>query len=256
MANEKIEVYDSSTSSKVFTFGENGWNIYDKIEGLGDISQNVTTVPSASGCGVIVTATNIPARYVTVKAVNVLTTDRALIRNNILSNLQVGSKYYTLKISYMGKTRELRKCLLVSYDVPAQNVNNFITATFKFMATDPCFYSDTDKELFFNGSSYSGDVVNEGSAPALPVITISGAITEKYILQISDKYQVKCLPRTDVTVNKMTFDFYNMIFDPLSEMSFSTDANRIALFQGPVSLKQNTSGISVSVSFKERFWGI
>lgn len=251
-----IEVLDASTSSNVFTFGDGGWKIYGEIDGLGNITPTISTIGSVSSYGVNLTNVSIGARIINFNVVNTITKDKNVIRDSITSALRPGIEEYILRITYNNKTRELRKVYLSDYKIAAGNINDFVSASFSFMATDPLFYDTGYKELFFNGSVYTGSVKNLGSAPALPIIRVSGAINDDMTITLNDKYSIYYKAFKGESKTLLSYDLENMEFSDIQSLSSSTEISRVFLLPGALNITCSQSNLSISVKFRERSFGL
>ena len=136
------------------------------------------------------------------------------------------------------------------------NIHDFLRASFTFTALDPLFY-DTETTQLFSDSNGSLSFTYSGSAPALPIINlnVSGAGSEKVILNINNVFDIIYQPVFDIEATDILYDFENYDFSPIGVVSFSTDYRKIMIPVGYVEIKSNIS-CSYSLKFKKRYFGV
>lgn len=240
MADDKkvVSIELNSISGKHILFGgDTEWKLYKEIEGLGELSPDFDKLLKTTGYGSQLSAASLPSREVSFKVVYT-GNKKAEMREQLSNALAPGFEKYTVTIKYMGKKRELHDCYISKCKIPAENIHSFIKAEVTMLALDPLFWSDTE-------SSFSNGSVNRGTAPALPIITITGASAGSEVS--FGKYTIMTTGN-----GAATCDFENLEFTNLDILSFSTDARRIMVEPGELSI--STSGCSVSGSFKERYY--
>lgn len=234
-----VEVKLTSETGKSITLGDGTpYRIYNEIEGLGRLSADLDTLSTTSGVGSLLNGVRLPTRKVVIHAVYT-GKDKEAKRDNLTDSLAVGIEKYTLRIYYMGKTRELKNCRITDLKVSDGNIHDFVKADITVTALDPLFWG-TQYVSFSSGS------VNNGTAPALPILHLSGGGQGNYVSL--GKYKIFMTNGGSATV-----DLENMSFSGLHYLSFSTDVRRICLMPGDALY---SFGVSVSGQYKERYYSL
>ena len=252
----EIAVIDSSNNAVISFGGNSVWKIYGELEGLNEIKPNIDYVQNMSSIGSKMTKSSIGSRVLKFNIVYNSKKNYSIYRDILCKALKPGIEVYKLRITYINKTLDLKDCILTDMKIGSGNIHDFLRASFTFTALDPLFY-DTETTQLFSDSNGSLSFTYSGSAPALPIINlnVSGAGSEKVILNINNVFDIIYQPVFDIEATDILYDLENYNFSPVGVVSFSTDYRKIVIPVGYVEIKSNIS-CSYSLKFKKRYFGV